>query len=153
MDELTSEELETLHLIADGLTDDQIAGTLYRSVAAIKNRGERIRAKLGATTRAHAVALGYQRGILLADPDAHVMDAHALVAALHQAGYRLARHDMTEPASVLIDRGGSRWYLLPSGRYCFSHVEDRDDERGGNCDGASREYIEEMYGPVCEHWD
>jgi DNA-binding CsgD family transcriptional regulator len=89
--ELTADELETLHLIADGLTDDQIAATLYRSLAAIKNRGERIRAKLGATTRAHAVALGYQRGYLVVDPDAHIADVHELAAALQRAGYRLTR--------------------------------------------------------------
>lgn len=96
-DELTAVELETLCLIADGLTDDQIAAALFMSLAAIKNRGISIRTKLGAKTRAHAVAVGYQRGILLADPDACVMDAHALIVALRQSGYRLSRLPMPEP--------------------------------------------------------
>lgn len=88
---LTAAELETLHLIADGLTDEQIAAKLFLSLAAAKTRGGRIRDKLGATTRAHAVALGYQRGYLVVNPDEHVTDARELVAALQQAGYRLTR--------------------------------------------------------------
>jgi DNA-binding CsgD family transcriptional regulator len=96
-DELTVVEVETLILMADGLTDDQIAAALYMSVAAIKNRGISIRIKLGAKTRAHAVAVAYRRGILLADPDVHVMDAHALVSALRQSGYRLARQSAPGP--------------------------------------------------------
>lgn len=98
-DELTAVELETLVLIAEGLSDPEIAAALYMSVAAIKNRGISIRIKLGAKTRAHAVAVAYRRGILLADPDADVMDAHALVAALRQGGYRLARHAMPDPVA------------------------------------------------------
>ena len=88
---LTEVELETLQLIADGLTDDQIAAQLYRSLAAVKDRERGLRAKLGAKNRAHAVALGYQRGFLLADPQAHVVDGHELAAALQRAGYRLTR--------------------------------------------------------------
>jgi DNA-binding CsgD family transcriptional regulator len=88
---LTAAELETLHLIAAGLTDDQIAAKLFLSVAATKDRGTAVRTKLGARNRAHAVALGYQRGYLVVDPDEHVTDAQELVAALQQAGYRLTR--------------------------------------------------------------
>ena len=70
---------------------DQIAAQLYRSLAAVKDRERGLRAKLGAKNRAHAVALGYQRGFLLADPQAHVVDGHELAAALQRAGYRLTR--------------------------------------------------------------
>jgi DNA-binding CsgD family transcriptional regulator len=89
--DLTAVELETLRLVADGLTDGQIAAALFMSEAAIKSRGGSIRAKLGAATRAHAVAIGYQRGHLIVDPEVFTVDARDFAAALQQAGYRVTR--------------------------------------------------------------
>ncbi len=89
--ELTAAELETLRLLANGLTAPEIAAKLFMSLGAINSRVIRIRFKLGANTQAHAVALAYERGILATPENAHVGVARALVAALGQGGYQLTR--------------------------------------------------------------
>lgn len=110
--ELTPVELETLRLIADGLTDDQIAAGLFMSIGAVKSRGLRIRSKLDAATRAHAVAIAYQRGILLADTENSDLHAlHVLATTLRQAGFRLISQERSEapgPTKALKD-GYEAW--------------------------------------------
>lgn len=62
--ELTARELGVLTLVAQGRTNAQIARELFVSEATIKTHLGHLYAKLGATDRASAVALAYQRGIL-----------------------------------------------------------------------------------------
>jgi len=51
-------------LIADGLTSGPIAARPGLSVATVKSHVAAIHAKLGARSRAHAVAIGFRQGLL-----------------------------------------------------------------------------------------
>ena len=62
--ELTSREFETLRGMARGQTNKAIAEELYLSEDTVKTHARRLFRKLGARDRGHAVAIGYQRGIL-----------------------------------------------------------------------------------------
>jgi DNA-binding NarL/FixJ family response regulator len=62
--ELDEYLVDTLELIADGYTNAEIAAELWLSVDAVKSRVKRIFRELGAEGRAHAVAIGWQRGLL-----------------------------------------------------------------------------------------
>jgi DNA-binding NarL/FixJ family response regulator len=62
--ELTRRELEVLQLIADGLTSGPIAARLWLSVETVKSHVCAIHTKLGATSRAHAVAIAFRQGLL-----------------------------------------------------------------------------------------
>ncbi|TBL44276.1 hypothetical protein EYA84_02205 [Verrucosispora sp. SN26_14.1] len=57
-------DLLALQLIADGLTVDQVGARLRVGKSAIQMRMFRLRARLGATTNAHAVAIAYRTGQL-----------------------------------------------------------------------------------------
>jgi DNA-binding NarL/FixJ family response regulator len=57
-EELSTRETEVLQLIADGLGNRQIAGVLYLSEDTVKTHVRRLMKKLGAPSRANAVALG-----------------------------------------------------------------------------------------------
>jgi DNA-binding NarL/FixJ family response regulator len=61
---LTSRELQILQLVADGHTTPQISKMIYSAEGTIKAQISMVLLKMGASNRAHAVALGYQRGIL-----------------------------------------------------------------------------------------
>lgn len=61
---LTDRELEVLRSVADGLDLAAIARALFLSPHTVKSHAATMRAKLGATTQAHAVAIGFRRGIL-----------------------------------------------------------------------------------------
>ena len=61
---LTRRELETLKLIADGLSNKEIASTLWLSVETVKSHVRAIHATLGAQSRAHAVAIAFRQGLL-----------------------------------------------------------------------------------------
>jgi len=63
-DELTTREIEVLRLIATGNSNKQIADMLSVAEATIKSRVTNILSKLGASDRAHAVALGLKRGMI-----------------------------------------------------------------------------------------
>jgi DNA-binding NarL/FixJ family response regulator len=54
---LTKGEAETLDLMARGLSNQEIAGALHLSVSTVKNRINRLFAKLGVATRAEAIAI------------------------------------------------------------------------------------------------
>jgi LuxR family transcriptional regulator, maltose regulon positive regulatory protein len=61
---LSERELEVLHLIAAGLTNQEIATRLYLSLHTVKVHARNINAKLGAGSRTQAVAKGRALGLL-----------------------------------------------------------------------------------------
>lgn len=61
---LTMREAEVLRLLADGLSNLAIAGRLVISEETAKTHVRHLLAKLGARSRAHAVALGFRHGLL-----------------------------------------------------------------------------------------
>ncbi|MFI5258932.1 MAG: LuxR C-terminal-related transcriptional regulator [Candidatus Limnocylindrales bacterium] len=69
---LSARELEVLPLIAEGLTNQEIADRLYLSLHTVKAHARTIYAKLGVTSRTQAVAMGRALGLLSPDnrPDA-----------------------------------------------------------------------------------
>jgi DNA-binding NarL/FixJ family response regulator len=64
LDELTTREREVLSLIAHGLTNAEIAGTLHLSPLTAKTHVSRILMKLGARDRVQLVVIAYQNGIV-----------------------------------------------------------------------------------------
>ncbi len=72
---LTLRELDVLRLLADGLTQQEIASRLVISPKTVSSHIQRILAKLGVHSRAQAVALAHREG-LVAD-----FAAHALLSA------------------------------------------------------------------------
>jgi DNA-binding NarL/FixJ family response regulator len=63
---LSERELEVLHLLAQGMTNKDVAATLFISRATVKSHIENILRKLEASDRAAAVAEGFRRGLLRA---------------------------------------------------------------------------------------
>jgi LuxR family maltose regulon positive regulatory protein len=61
---LSSRELEVLALIAEGLTNQEIAARLYLSLHTVKAHTRNIYAKLGVSSRTQAVARGRALGVL-----------------------------------------------------------------------------------------
>lgn len=61
---LSEQELSLLKLIADGVKVQEIAQTLYLSERSVKRKTQEILEKLGATSRAQAVAEAFRRGLL-----------------------------------------------------------------------------------------
>ena len=64
---LSSRELEVLPLIAEGLTNQEIAARLYLSLHTVKAHARTIYAKLGVSSRTQAVAKGRALGFLSED--------------------------------------------------------------------------------------
>lgn len=62
---LTERESEVLALLAVGASNKQIAGRLHLSEHTVKFHVSTILSKLGAATRAEAVARGYRQGLIL----------------------------------------------------------------------------------------
>ena len=62
-DDLTPREVEVLALIAEGLTNSEIAERLVVSAATVKSHVNHIFAKIGARDRAQAVVYAYANGI------------------------------------------------------------------------------------------
>lgn len=62
--EPTAREREVLDLLAEGATDDQIATLLQLSPATVQSHVRSAKSKLGARTRAQAVAMALQRGLI-----------------------------------------------------------------------------------------
>src|ERR1035437_9958699 len=57
-------EVEVLQLICDGLVNREIGQKLFLSEETVKSHVRHILAKLQARSRAHAVAVGFRRGII-----------------------------------------------------------------------------------------
>jgi DNA-binding NarL/FixJ family response regulator len=67
-DQLTPREREVLAAIAQGRTNQQIAGDLFLSEATVKTHVHRIFLKLGISDRAQAVSFAFRTGIVTAGP-------------------------------------------------------------------------------------
>lgn len=65
VDALTPRETEVLQLLAEGLPNKEIAGTLGISEHTVKFHLSAIFGKLGATSRTEAVAIGIRRGLAM----------------------------------------------------------------------------------------
>ena len=61
---LTAREREVLGLLAEGLTGAQVAERLVLTTETIRSHVKSAMARLGASTRTHAVALALRRGEL-----------------------------------------------------------------------------------------
>jgi DNA-binding NarL/FixJ family response regulator len=62
--EPTAREIEVLHLISEGLVNREIGRMLFLSEETVKSHVRHLLAKLQARSRAHAVAVGFRRGLL-----------------------------------------------------------------------------------------
>jgi DNA-binding NarL/FixJ family response regulator len=64
LEELTEREREVLTLVAEGLSNEQIAGRLFVSPATAKTHVSRAMGKLGARDRAQLVVIAYESGLV-----------------------------------------------------------------------------------------
>ena len=60
----TPREIEVLQLVSEGLVNREIGDKLFLSEETVKSHVRHILAKLQARSRAHAVAVGFRRGLL-----------------------------------------------------------------------------------------
>jgi DNA-binding NarL/FixJ family response regulator len=63
--EPTVRETEVLQLISDGLVNREIGARLFLSEETVKSHVRHLLAKLQARSRAHAVAVGFRRGVIV----------------------------------------------------------------------------------------
>jgi DNA-binding NarL/FixJ family response regulator len=70
LDALTARETEVLRLVGNGLTNAQIAQRLVLSEATVKTHVKRVMGKLGLSSRAQAVVVAYESGLVvpMSDP-------------------------------------------------------------------------------------
>jgi DNA-binding NarL/FixJ family response regulator len=61
---LTERETEVLELVAQGLSNKEIAGRLGTASGTVKMHVQNVLEKLGASDRTHAVTIAIRRGIL-----------------------------------------------------------------------------------------
>jgi DNA-binding NarL/FixJ family response regulator len=62
--EPTAREIEVLQLISEGLVNREIGHRLFLSEETVKSHVRHLLAKLQARSRAHAVAVGFRRGLI-----------------------------------------------------------------------------------------
>jgi DNA-binding NarL/FixJ family response regulator len=60
----TEREVQVLQLISDGLVNREIGDRLFLSEETVKTHVRHLLAKLQARSRAHAVAVGFRRGLI-----------------------------------------------------------------------------------------
>jgi DNA-binding NarL/FixJ family response regulator len=60
----TAREIQVLQLIAEGLVNREIGQSLFLSEETVKSHVRHLLAKLQARSRAHAVAVGFRRGLI-----------------------------------------------------------------------------------------
>ena len=63
--EPTNSEVEVLQLISEGLVNREIGQRLFLSEETVKSHVRHLLAKLQARSRAHAVAVGFRRGLIV----------------------------------------------------------------------------------------
>lgn len=96
---LSPREMEVLALTARGLTTGEIAAELGISQQTAKNHRHSMQSKLGASCTAHAVAIGFERGLLNVERGEHV----------HDMQRRVTDHCLT--CGVVIDHDGGSFGL------------------------------------------
>jgi DNA-binding NarL/FixJ family response regulator len=64
LDAITQREREAMALVADGLTNDEIAQKLYMSPATVRTHVSRAMTKLGVRDRAQLVVLACKTGLV-----------------------------------------------------------------------------------------
>jgi DNA-binding NarL/FixJ family response regulator len=62
--EPSNREIEVLQLVSDGLANREIGERLFLSEETVKSHVRHLLAKLQARSRAHAVAVGFRRGLI-----------------------------------------------------------------------------------------
>ena len=62
--EPTNREIEVLQLVSEGLVNREIGQRLFLSEETVKSHVRHLLAKLQARSRAHAVAVGFRRGLI-----------------------------------------------------------------------------------------
>ena len=62
--EPTRREIQVLQLVSDGLVNREIGERLFLSEETVKSHVRHLLAKLHARSRAHAVAVGFRRGLI-----------------------------------------------------------------------------------------
>jgi DNA-binding NarL/FixJ family response regulator len=79
--DLSIREIQVLQLVAEGWTPGEVGQRLFIAPKTVSSHMQRIFAKLGVHTRAQAVALAYEAGLIRVQPRDDRVEAHALVGS------------------------------------------------------------------------
>ena len=69
LEQLTPRETDVLRLVGNGLSNPEIADRFVLSEDTVKTHVKRVMAKLGLSSRAQAVVVAYESGLIVATPD------------------------------------------------------------------------------------